>query len=94
MAIYKHFPVREAMSFEFRAEAFNVFNHTEFGYVGGDAGSAANNSPNLNSFSNSVGCYAGPNNTPNDPGCLSGGLLRPATAHNPRILQLALKFIF
>ncbi len=40
MAIYKHFPIRESMSFEFRAEAFNVFNHTEFGYIGGDAGSA------------------------------------------------------
>jgi hypothetical protein len=93
MAIYKHFPVREAMSFEFRAEAFNVFNHTEFGYIGGDAGSAANNS-GINSASNSVGCYAGPNNTPDDPSCLGGGLLRPAAAHNPRILQLALKFIF
>jgi hypothetical protein len=93
MAIYKHFPVREAMSFEFRAEAFNVFNHTEFGYIGGDAGSAAGNS-GINSASNSVGCYAGPNNTPNDPSCLGGGLLRPAAAHNPRILQLALKFIF
>jgi Carboxypeptidase regulatory-like domain len=93
MAIYKHFPVREAMSFEFRAEAFNVFNHTEFGYIGGDGGSAGNNS-GISSFSNSVGCYAGPNNTPNDPSCLGGGLLRPAAAHNPRILQLALKFIF
>jgi hypothetical protein len=93
MAIYKHFPVREAMSFEFRAEAFNVFNHTEFGYIGGDAGSAANNS-GINSASNSVGCYAGPNNTPDDPSCLGAGLLRPAAAHNPRILQLALKLIF
>jgi Carboxypeptidase regulatory-like domain/TonB-dependent Receptor Plug Domain len=94
MALFKHFPVRESVAFEFRAEAFNVFNHTEFGYIGGDAGSAAGNSPNLTTFSNSVGCYAGPNNTPNDPSCLSGGLLRPATAHNARILQLGLKLIF
>ena len=93
MALYKHFPVRESMSFEFRAEAFNVFNHTEFGYVGGDAGSAANNS-NLTSFSNSAGCYNGPGNTTNDPSCLGTGLYRPAAAHNPRILQLALKFYF
>jgi Carboxypeptidase regulatory-like domain/TonB-dependent Receptor Plug Domain len=94
MALFKHFRIHESVAFEFRAEAFNVFNHTEWGYVYGDAGSAAGNSPNLTSFSNSVGCYVGPNNTPNDPSCLSGGLLRPATAHNGRILQLGLKLIF
>jgi hypothetical protein len=94
MALFKHFPIRESLAFEFRAEAFNVFNHTEWGYIGGDAGSAANNSPNLTVGSNGVGCYVGPNNTPNDPSCLSGGLLRPATSHYPRILQLGLKFLF
>jgi len=93
MAIYKHFKVRESVSFEFRAEAFNVFNHTEFAYVGGDAGSAGGNSP-IGSFSNSVGCYAGPNNSANDPSCLGGGLLRPALAHEARVLQLALKLFF
>ena len=93
MAIYKQFRVRESMSLQFRAEAFNVFNHTEFAYVGGDAGSAGNNSP-IGSFTNSVGCYAGPNNSANDPSCLGGGLFRPALAHEARILQLALKFIF
>jgi hypothetical protein len=94
MALFKHFPIHESVAFEFRAEAFNVFNHTEWGYVYGDAGSAAGNSPNLTTYSNSVGCYVGPNNTPNDPSCLSGGLLRPATAHNARILQLGMKLIF
>jgi hypothetical protein len=28
MALFKHFPIRESVAFEFRAEAYNVFNHT------------------------------------------------------------------
>ncbi len=40
MALFKHFQVRESMGFEFRAEAFNVFNHTEWGGIAGDGGSA------------------------------------------------------
>jgi hypothetical protein len=31
MALFKHFALKENMSFEFRAEAFNIFNHTEWG---------------------------------------------------------------
>jgi len=52
MALFKHFQVRESMAFEFRAEAFNVFNHTEWGGIAGDGGSAGgvgNNTINQNS---------------------------------------------
>ncbi len=31
-SIFKNFPVREGMFFQFRLEAFNVFNHPQFGY--------------------------------------------------------------
>ena len=40
MALFKHFALKESMAFEFRAEAYNVFNHTEWGGVAGDAGAA------------------------------------------------------
>ena len=40
MALFKHFAIKESIAFEFRAEVFNVFNHTAFGPLYGDAGSA------------------------------------------------------
>jgi Carboxypeptidase regulatory-like domain/TonB-dependent Receptor Plug Domain len=93
MALFKHFAIRESMAFEFRAEAFNVFNHLEYAWLGGDSGSAASNSPNGNP-NNTITCY-GANNSAGDPNCTSSnGYLRPAVAHNARILQLGLKFIF
>lgn len=79
MAIFKHFAITEHANFEFRVEAFNVFNHTQFGYVNGDGGSAASNSSNLNSGTADV---------------TGSNFLQVLTAHNPRILQLGLKFIF
>jgi Carboxypeptidase regulatory-like domain len=79
MSLYKRFPIKERFSFEFRAEAYNVFNHTQWGYIAGDAGSGAYNSGNLTSATNQSG---------------QDNFLHIATAHNPRILQLGLKFIF
>ncbi|MBV9481160.1 MAG: hypothetical protein JO249_10450 [Acidobacteria bacterium] len=79
MALFKHFGITEHTAFEFRAEAFNVFNHTQWWGVGGDVGSGTNN----------VGIA---NNTfSTDP---TSGFLRVSAAHNPRILQLGLKFLF
>jgi hypothetical protein len=94
MALLKHFAVTESKYFEFRAEAFNVFNHTEFAWLGGDPGSAASNTP-FGSPTNSVGCYGGANNSAGDSSCTSTfSLLHANAVHNARILQLALKFIF
>jgi len=93
MALFKHFAITERMSFEFRAEAFNVFNHVEWAYIGGSGGSAANNS-GIASGANGIGCYGGSNNSAGDPSCLGNGPLSPNNAHSPRILQLGLKFIF
>jgi hypothetical protein len=42
MMLDKHLAITERVVFEFRAEAFNVFNHTEFGALAGGGGSGAN----------------------------------------------------
>jgi hypothetical protein len=76
MALFKSFAVTESKHFEFRAEAFNVFNHTEWLPIYGDAGSGgSNNSAGTNG-------YGAPN------------FMQFLGAHNPRILQLGMKFIF
>jgi hypothetical protein len=95
MSLLKRFAITESKYFEFRAEAFNVFNHTEWAWLGGDAGSAADNANGSGiTGANSIGCYGGANVSAGDAACSGSGLLRPSSAHSPRILQLALKFIF
>ena len=91
MSLLKHFPVREGSEVEFRAEAFNVFNHTQFRIF----------DPNLgNTGSNTVSCYGGPNYSagayfPGGVDCLTGSaFLHPVDAHRPRTLQLAVKYNF
>ena len=79
MSLFKHFAIKENVGFEFRVEAFNVFNHTQFGYVNGDGGSAAFNTGNLTSSTSDL---------------TGSNFLQVLTAHNPRILQLGAKFIF
>jgi hypothetical protein len=46
MALFKHFAIRESLAFEFRAEAFNVFNHTEWNNIYGGGGSASGDNNN------------------------------------------------
>jgi len=82
MGLFKHFPLRsEQRALEFRAEAFNVFNHTQWSGVNSGAS-----------------CHGGANNSAGDPSCFTSAnatnFLLPSGAHNPRILQLGMKFIF
>ena len=92
MALFKQLAINERVHFEFRAEAFNVFNHIEYAWLGGGFGSAASNSP-FGSSNSTVTCYE-----QQSPGCTTeaGGnaYFRPAAAHNGRILQLGAKLIF
>jgi Carboxypeptidase regulatory-like domain len=76
MALLKHFAINERYGFDFRAEAFNIFNHTEWLPIAGDAGSAANVNGAFTNVLNTTSIF------------------RPNGAHDPRILQFALKFLF
>jgi hypothetical protein len=84
MALFKHFAIKEQVAFEFRVEAFNVFNHPEWS---GFSGSLSCPNPGSGTTAVSAG----------DTSCVSPGganLFEINSAHLGRILQLGLKFLF
>lgn len=91
MSLLKHFKIRERGDLEFRAEAFNIFNHTEFRiYDPDNPGSTGNNI---------ISCYAGPVYSAGFKGsaadCVTGAsFLHPLDAHRPRTIQFGLKLGF
>lgn len=91
IALLRHFKIRESGSVEFRAEAFNVFNHTQFRIWDPDnPGSIGNNV---------ISCYAGPVYSAGFQGsgadCVTGAsFLHPLDAHRPRTIQFGLKLGF
>ena len=90
MSLLKHFKLlKERLDMEFRAESFNIFNHTQFRIF--------DQSHPGNSGNNVVNCY-GDISTLYSAGassCLVGNsFLHPVDAHDPRILQFGLKGSF
>src|SRR6201992_329908 len=87
MSLLKHFkPMHERLDIEFRAEAFNVFNHTQFRIT--DPSHPGNTGNNI------INCYGTPTQlyAAGAANCLAGSsFLHPVDAHDPRILQFALK---
>ena len=87
-ALVKNFRISEKYTLQFRAEGFNIFNHTQFEvYDSSRAGTPGNNI---------INCYGGADNSPGDLSCLTGGnsFLHPIEAHRPRTIQLGMKFLF
>lgn len=92
MTLAKHIKVAESSEIEFRMEAFNIFNHTEFRIYDPDK-------PGTVGY-NIAGCYAGPVysagfRASGGADCVTGSsFLHPVDAHRPRTIQFGLKWSF
>lgn len=91
MSLLKTIRVFGERSLQFRVEAFNLFNHTQFNIYDPLLG---------NTGSNVISCYGGAAAAYSAAGgggtnCLTGSaFLHPVDAHRPRTLQLGAKFTF
>jgi hypothetical protein len=91
LALARYIKVREG-EIEFRMEAFNIFNHTQFRIYDPD-------NPGTSGY-NVIGCYAGPVYSAGfiakgGADCISGAsFLHPVNAHRPRTIQFGLKWAF
>ena len=88
MGVFKRFRITETKALEFRAEAFNVFNHPQWTGINNNSCGYVTDDGSANSGSND--CVNG--NADN--GETPSNFLHPSGVHNPRIGEFGLKFIF
>jgi len=89
VALFKNVPLSgDQRTLQFRVEAFNLFNHTQFIVYDPNKGNTA---------SNTVSCYGDQSTgfSAGASGCRAGnGFLHPEAAHAPRTLQFGMKLQF
>jgi len=83
--LFKQFPIREKMGFQFRWEMFNVFNHTQFDAVSGNSVIGSNGGTTSTMDTNAPGSAES---------LASSTFLHLTGAHQPRIMQFGLRFQF
>ncbi|MFZ0879747.1 MAG: hypothetical protein WA002_09635, partial [Candidatus Acidiferrales bacterium] len=81
LGLFKRFPITESKAFEFRWENFNAFNHTQFAQITANADCSLD-VPSQGINLGAASCVA------------ASSFLHPSVAHDPRIMQFGLKFIF
>jgi hypothetical protein len=84
MAVQKMIPFTERAHLELKAEAFNIFNHTQFSGLNSTINFSGLTNPTVTNLPyNSSGALVNRNGF----GTISG-------ARSPRIMQLVVKFVF
>jgi hypothetical protein len=89
LSIQKSFVITERMKLQLRADAFNVFNHTQFSGINSNIDFEKPASPNWTSL-NKTNLYQKPDGTIND----KNGFGTVSGARDPRIMQLVVRFLF
>ena len=86
MGLFKRFAMGESKAFEFRAEAFNIFNHPQWLNIDSTADCAVGPTQTAGDPS----CIEGNASS----GIFASDFLHPTWTHDPRIMQFGLKFLF